>query len=787
MKNITFTLTSLFFIFNYSFSQSFDWANTWGFQVNGSIGGVNAMDVATDVNGNSYTLSTGTTQVDFDPNPPVLLGPSAACGAVTKFDPNGNVVWVKFITKIGGPSSGISFSSIYLKNGFIYFGGNYNGTYDFDASGVTNSLNGVAANFIAKWDLDGNYQWAKSFGSNGTTINDINVDGNGEVFFTGSFNSSISFPGAGFINTIGGLDIFVCKLDNLGNGVWIYSYGSLTDDEGYGITSTSTGNVYLTGHFRSTVDFDPSASLNNKTSAGGEDIFLQKIDGSGNIVWTQTFGSTGDDRGLCITSDGDDNIILSGAISGIVDFDISTNNFILSAPSYDTYICKFNENSSLIWAKMISGPGGNSNISFGISIVSDVNNSLYVAGRFAGIIDFDPSNSVYDLTSSSNGTNTYVLKVYGNGNFAYAGALTGTSPHSNWPNGIAVNVNQIFVAGQYEGVVDFDPSSVSVSNINSATNSNTVPYYSAYVLNLQQCTPSTSSINENSCGAYTAPDGIIYTSNGVYQSVIANTTGCDSIITINLTINENTTNTISETGCMTFTAPDGQIYTQSGIYSATIPNNAGCDSLISINLTIKQNSSSTISETVCKTYTAPDGQIYTQSGIYSATIPNNAGCDSLMTINLTVNNVNTAVSVSGITLTAEANGLQYQWINCLNNQLISGANAQSYTPIANGDYAVILIDGNCSDTSLCSSISSVSIGEITSNNLKVAPNPTSNNLVISGISSSTNTKLELCAITGELISTYSVEGSEIVLNLSSLPSGVYFIRYSESFIRFIKE
>jgi hypothetical protein len=222
---------------------------------------------------------------------------------------------------------------------------------------------------------------------------------------------------------------------------------------------------------------------------------------------------------------------------------------------------------------------------------------------------------------------------------------------------------------------------------------------------------------------------------------------------------QSTSSNLTVSDCLSYTAPDGQIYNQSGIYSATIPNNAGCDSLISINLTIKQNSSSTISETVCKTYTAPDGQIYTQSGIYSATIPNNAGCDSLMTINLTVNNVNTAVSVSGITLTAEANGLQYQWINCLNNQLISGANVQSYTPIANGDYAVILIDGNCSDTSLCSSISSVSIGEITSNNLKVAPNPTSNNLVISGISSSTNTKLELCAITGELISTRGVGNS----------------------------
>jgi methionine-rich copper-binding protein CopC len=106
------------------------------------------------------------------------------------------------------------------------------------------------------------------------------VDSSGNVYTTGYFFDTVDFdPGAGTSNltSVGGTDIFVSKLDTSGNFVWVKQFGGTSNDNAYSIYVDSSGNVYTTGYFNGTVDFDPGAGTSNLTSVGGTDIFVSKL------------------------------------------------------------------------------------------------------------------------------------------------------------------------------------------------------------------------------------------------------------------------------------------------------------------------------------------------------------------------------------------------------------------------------------------------------------------------------------------------------------------------------
>lgn len=116
--------------------------------------------------------------------------------------------------------------------------------------------------------------------------------------------------------------------------------------------------------------------------------------------------------------------------------------------------------------------------------------------------------------------------------------------------------------------------------------------------------------------------------------------------------------------------------------------------------------------------------INTSTGM--ATIANMAGCDSIITINLTINNVNNTINlVDDTTLVATETGGMYQWINCATNQAIMGANAQTFAPTMNGNYAVIVTSASgCTDTSDCMMVSTLAISDLEAISIELYPNPT---------------------------------------------------------------
>src|SRR5262249_47886409 len=177
------------------------------------------------------------------------------------------------------------------------------------------SMGGSTDMFISKLDSNrGDFVWARSLGGsfidNGTGIA---VDGQGNVYTTGNFSDTVDFdPGPGTFNLTGVVpsnDIFVSKLDPSGNFLWSGSTGGFCNDVDLGIAADGSGNVYTTGFFSDTADFDPGPGTFNLTSAsaGIDDVFVSKLDPSGNFVWARSLGGSGIDDGTGLAVDGQGN------------------------------------------------------------------------------------------------------------------------------------------------------------------------------------------------------------------------------------------------------------------------------------------------------------------------------------------------------------------------------------------------------------------------------------------------------------------------------------------------
>ncbi len=195
--------------------------------------------------------------------------------------------------------------------------------------------------------------------------------------------------------------------------------------------------------------------------------------------------------------------------------------------------------------------------------------------------------------------------------------------------------------------------------------------------------------------------------------------------------------------------------------------------------TVCSATTSFINPVVCFRYTSPSGlHTWSASGSYVDTITNTAGCDSVITINLTINTVDTSVIQNGITLTSIVTGASYQWLDCSAGfSNISGENNQSFTPTANGTFALSITQNGCADTSACYAILSVGMDEIESiNSITVSPNPFQTELTIGGIKQG---EIMLYDLMGRQVSHLFILESQSKLNTENIPAGFYTLRYQD--------
>ena len=388
-----------------------------------------------------------------------------------------NWIWAK---SMGGISGDASYSTAIDASGNVYSTGYFNGTADFDPGAGTFYLTtvGSTAIFISKLDPSGNFIWARAMTGTGYSVGrSIAVDILGNVYTTGYFFGTVDFnPGTGTfnLNTNGSDDIFISKLDSSGNFVWAKQIAGISDDQGHSISLDSFCNIYTTGSFSFTVDFNPDAGTYNLTSAGGFDIFISKLDSSGNFVWAKRMGGGSDEQSSSITLDASGSIYTTGAFLGTADFNPGAGTFYLTPVGVqDIFISKLDSSGNFVWAKAMGGSAGNgTSIKVGPTGAGDV----YTTGAFFGTVDFDPGTGTYNLISTgAAGTyNIFISKLDSSGNFIWAKAVGGTG--SSHGNAIAIDPSGdggVYTIGYFNGIADFDPG-VGVFNLTGAGGSNDI-------------------------------------------------------------------------------------------------------------------------------------------------------------------------------------------------------------------------------------------------------------------------------------------------------------------------
>ena len=461
MKRFLLLLLAVFFG-NLASGQDLQWAKRQG-----GTGLAKGFSLALDGSGNIYTTGRFTETMDFDPGPGVFNLTSAGAFDIfiSKSDAAGNFLWAK---RIGGIATDWGVSIAVQASGELYICGDFGGTVDFDPGpGVLNLTSYSPLSFFTmKMDAGGNFIWAHTVQttpgyiiSNGTAVT---LDADGNIYTTGTFQGTVDFdPGPGVAQLVsnGFTDSYILKMDAAGHFLWVKSFGSVLNTETSAVTTDPAGNICMTGSYNATTDFDPGEGTFELTPFGELNIFILKLDASGNFLWVKSInGYAVNERGNAIATDTDGNIYTTGQFGETADFDPGpAASFLTSKGGGDIFISKLDPDGNFIWARSVGGPSPDLG-DIGHSIALDPAGNIYTTGYFFGTADFDPGPGTVEL-SSAGGLQTpdiFILKLDAAGNFGYARRLGGTG-YDQGASIAADAAGNVYTTGYFTGTVDFDP------------------------------------------------------------------------------------------------------------------------------------------------------------------------------------------------------------------------------------------------------------------------------------------------------------------------------------------
>ncbi len=646
----------------------------------------------------------------------------------------------EWANKMGATGADYGSSICVDKSGNIYSTGYFYGTVDFNPGiGTFNlSASGGRDIFVQKLDSKGNFIWAKKMGgSNSDYGQSIVADDFGNVYFTGYFHDTANFNSGGVpmrLFSNGGYDCFIQKLDTNGNTIWVKKVGGTGFDYSNSITSDKIGNVYITGSFSDTVDFDPNQASTTLVASGGLDIFIQKLNASGELLWVKQMGGALDDIGSSISVDSEANVYSTGAFKGAVDFNPGTGWAMLNSyGADDIYIQKLDSSGNFRWVKRMGG----SYTDEGHSITIDSIGNIFTTGRFTDTVDFDPGTSTFILASNG-ASDVFIQKLSPTGNLLWAKHVGGTI--TEFGKDISVDpFGNVVLTGYFAGTVDFDPS---LDTLELTSNGG----YDIFILKL-------------------TPGGDL--------TWVKQMGGSQDDFGISVSISPN--NEIYVIGGFQKAAdfdPGIGIYSlsSSGIYDIFIQKLRPC--LTSI---------ATHKIRACEKYTWLNGVTYTSNNntaTYIITSGSANGCDSLVALDLSIGLVSDiSTSLNGATLMANNTSATYQWLDCSNNYAsLLADTSQSFTPTTNGNYAVQLTEKTCIDTSACVAITNIGIPEsYLGNGFILFPNPSKQNLTLQFRIMQPEVEATIYDTRGNLLKTVIRKNTDSLYIDLNQPAGVYFV------------
>ncbi len=551
VQNLTSAGHDDIFIAKYSASGDYIWAKRIGGASSEATHGI-----VHDPQGNIYITGFFHQSVNFDPGGGNhTLTASGADAFLAKYDANGNYVWA---FKIGDIEYESGRSIARDPSGNIIIGGSFKGTVDFNPAAGTANLTSIGAYdyFLAKYDADGQYLWARNWGraNQNASVTGISVDASGNIFLSGNVSELIHER-----------EMILAKYNAAGVMQWNNILTASNGGQVYGnLSCHPTGGFYIAATFTDTVDFDPGTGSQLQSSAGRLDLCIARYDTDGKYIWSKRIGGLMDDGADHITVDKTGTIYITGAFGDIVDFDPGPVTVPLTAGGNfnpDMFVAKYDPNGDFVWAGSIGSPSGGA---YSYGIVLDTGSQAYIAGMYYAQVDFDPGPGVYTLPKPvSNTADIFMMKLDFGGCVATYSSITASHCSSYSFN------NKTYTA-----------SGVFVDTFANAAGCDSLVRISLTIGN---------SLNPEVTGVFCDSatfNGITYRSSGIYNQTYTNRAGCDSTIRYNLTIHPGTSSTITARACDSFVFAQS-VYRVTGVYTVPLFSNANsCDSTVILDLTI---------------------------------------------------------------------------------------------------------------------------------------------------------------------------------------------------------
>lgn len=386
----------------------------FGLDLNASDAG---LKIVSDAEQNVYITGEFRGSMDVDPSEAVHFLTSDSDSRdvfIAKYAGDGTLIWAK--------SFGLSGSDYPTKieldgEGNVYITGALDGAGNFnpDGSGGTYTSDSFDG-FLLKLTVDGDFLWLQSFGGGGDEeVTGLSIMENGDIAVAGLFDSKTLKLSSSITveNEEEQVDMFVARLDGLGNTLWAFGLGNASMRP-RDLEVLSDGSLLVGGFYNGlNTDFDPGVGIfqMNPAVSSTYNGFVLKVDGGGHFIWAMQFPSDDQSDVKHLGSDDQGNIFVSGEYIEAVDLDPDdTEAFVPPIPPLDrtgTFIVKLNSGGELIWGQGLVSSQFNVLVN---TMAIDNTNGVYVGGQFGATVDFDASAEVNEITHEGDG-DAYALKI----------------------------------------------------------------------------------------------------------------------------------------------------------------------------------------------------------------------------------------------------------------------------------------------------------------------------------------------------------------------------------------
>lgn len=462
-------------------TSTLEWVRNVG---NGNSGSTES--VVSDADGSVYVVGTFSGTVDFDPG--TASFPLTSSGVqdlfVQKLDAAGNFIWAK---NVGGTNTIVSTNGgktiAVDSQGEVYVGGYFEKKVDFDPNAgvaLLTSVSGSVDAFILKLSAGGDFQWVKQFGDIGRDqVNSISMDTDDNICATGIFYGDVDFnPGAGtyVLSSVNETAAFISKLKSNGDFIWAKMASGDAKVNALSIVTNSTNDVYVTGDFEGTADFNPGGGVANLTASTvtESDAYLLKLDANGNYQWVRQVEGSSYVSGHAVSVDPNENVYLTGQFHQTAIFDVTSGTVsLLSEGSRDMFVSKFDAGGNCMWVHQVGGEA--TDIPFSLTVDSEGNS--YTTGYFSQKIDFNSGDPSGILTANS--YDVFVLKLNTDGEYVWVNQLGGSGNDIGF--GIHVDLDgNIYVGGLFETTANFSSNLGGTAIVSNGLQD-------AFVFKLNQC------------------------------------------------------------------------------------------------------------------------------------------------------------------------------------------------------------------------------------------------------------------------------------------------------------